>query len=1312
MQKNFIFFLSFVLLSLAFRQLNAATFIANDKNLNPGFTENKGQFLSSDPSTANTILFKAELKGFDLYILEKGLSYVFYQDIRSKNKETKHQPTDLLERAYYRVDMSFTNGHLQKENILSKTEVSAAEINYYYPHCKQGIKGVKKYKNILFKDVYPHIDWSIYITEQGDFKYDFIVHPGGDPNQISIDFKNAQNITILNDQIQFKTPLGNIQEEALKVFQNGKNIAAHYIQKNNTLSYQILKYDRTTDLIIDPQLKWSTFLGGSDSDSPLNINTDQKGNLFITGYTYSSDFPSINPNDTIHSQSISDCFILKFDTAHNLVWATYLGGTDGEWGTSISINSDSNVYVVGTTESSDFPVLIKAGAYNNDVFQGGPFDLFICKFTNTGTLQWSTFYGGDNYEWSGEMLINHANEIFIPLKTMSSNIPVIPLAGAFSHAYSGAIDYFILNLDTNDQIKWSTYVGEAGSSNNLSLSLTEDEDGNLFASGTTENSSNSFPIVNLPGAYNQASINGGLDAFIMKFDTTKNLTWSTFFGGNGDEFSAFVKTGTDKKLYMAGATTSLNINTLNCVGCYFDSGHTGSGNDLFVTLFDSLGSNKWSTYYGGGRSEDIHDIDFKDCSLFITGKTESADFPIYQFNNSYIDNSFGGLSDIFLVKINDQNNIDWSTFYGGNDEDFANSMCFNKNKLFVTGETYSFNFDTLNYRNGAFYQNHHSIDTDDGFILRFDEYYTFRDTITICSGDSILIHGVYRKLAGQYDTTLSTFCFDSTSKVTLIVKNGAYPFFSVTTCQQSFNFNGQTFTSSGTYLFPYMAANGCDSIITLQLTIIPFYTSTLNAGICSGQTYNFNGTILTTTGTYKDTVPSNDGCDSVITLNLNVNNSFYDTLQQTICSGKTYNFHGQILNTAGTYHDTIVLQSGCDSIFTLILSILPNTQSTITQTICSGKSYNFNGNLLTQTGTYSDTLVSSIGCDSVITLQLTVTPPIQNHFSVKICPGETYTFEGRTIDSEGTYTDTLQTALGCDSILILDLIAVATLDTTINVAICKGTTYDFNGVTLSVSGTYYDTIQSSRSCDSVITLILSISSFPVANMVGDTHVCENEVVQLAATGGSIYIWSTGETTETIQFTAVSNVTVSVVVFLNTCRDTATRQIIVSAPLQASAGNDISSIPGNVVTLDASGGDTYNWINTQGLSCTNCPSPNLTVTQKDIYCVEVSNGNACKDTACVNIEINCGEVFVANIFSPNGDGNNDVECVLGNCINTLEFSIYDRWGELVFETTSRTGCWDGTFKEKPMPAGVFFYKLQATLNNGDVVKKHGDIALTR
>ncbi|MFM2048897.1 MAG: hypothetical protein RI955_1445, partial [Bacteroidota bacterium] len=322
------------------------------------------------------------------------------------------------------------------------------------------------------------------------------------------------------------------------------------------------------------------------------------------------------------------------------------------------------------------------------------------------------------------------------------------------------------------------------------------------------------------------------------------------------------------------------------------------------------------------------------------------------------------------------------------------------------------------------------------------------------------------------------------------------------------NCNGQMQVSptvSTLYINYY--ANPIDTIYDSVWVFVNKSFNTINQTTCSGSGFLFNGNTLTVSGTYFDTLTNSVSCDSIITLNLIIGSPSSSAYSHSICSGNSYLFNGNNLTTAGIYKDTLVNASGCDSVITLTLTIKPISSSAFTHSICSGNSYLFNGNSLTTSGIYKDTLVNFVGCDSVISLTLTVNPIALNSISQSICSNQPYLFNGNNINISGIYKDTLTSYLGCDSILTLTLSVLPISSSSFSQSTCSTSPYYFNNKFLSVAGTYKDTLTNYLGCDSIITLNLSIIQSPTLTFKPLTQSCfisTNCVsLNITATGGAL-----------------------------------------------------------------------------------------------------------------------------------------------------------------------------------------------------------------
>ncbi|MEE1225521.1 MAG: T9SS type A sorting domain-containing protein, partial [Bacteroidales bacterium] len=272
------------------------------------------------------------------------------------------------------------------------------------------------------------------------------------------------------------------------------------------------------------------------------------------------------------------------------------------------------------------------------------------------------------------------------------------------------------------------------------------------------------------------------------------------------------------------------------------------------------------------------------------------------------------------------------------------------------------------------------------------------------------------------------------------------------------------------------AVNGCDSVVNLTLSVNPIFNTNLSAFICEGETYSENGFNVSEAGVYTQTLQTINGCDSIVTLTLNVNPIFNTELSATICEGQVYTENGFNISEAGVYTQTLQTINGCDSIVTLTLTVLPSYNINLTATICQGSELNISGFNVSEAGVYTQNLTSVNGCDSIVTLTVTELPTVHTNLTLTICEGTSLNFSGFNVSEAGVYTQTHTAANGCDSIVTLVVTTYPSFDTTITATINAGEMYSEFGFNESEAGTYVQNLQTEFGCDSTITLVLSVNS--------------------------------------------------------------------------------------------------------------------------------------------------------------------------------------------------------------------------------------------
>ncbi|HXH19099.1 MAG TPA: T9SS type A sorting domain-containing protein [Chitinophagales bacterium] len=365
-------------------------------------------------------------------------------------------------------------------------------------------------------------------------------------------------------------------------------------------------------------------------------------------------------------------------------------------------------------------------------------------------------------------------------------------------------------------------------------------------------------------------------------------------------------------------------------------------------------------------------------------------------------------------------------------------------------------------------------------------------TVSICSGDSFFAGGNWQLTDGDYyDTLTASSGCDSIVATHLRTLNASYSTVSVSICSgESYFAGGSLRTTAGTYYDTLTATNGCDSIITTHLTILPRFSRVVPVTICANETYYAGGAYQNHEGMYYDTLTARNGCDSLVITSLTVLPVSISNNEISICEGESYFAQGALQTTAGIYYDTLASLNGCDSVIATHLTVLAASMASLDITICSGESHFAGGVLQSASGIYYDTLGASNGCDSIVVTRLTVTPEIITSVNVSICSDESYYAAGAFRNSSGVYFDTLLSAQGCDSIVITTLSVLPVKSTSVRVIICAGETHFAGGEFQSSPGIYYDTFTAENGCDSIAATLLSV--LPVRVISVNKAICQGE----------------------------------------------------------------------------------------------------------------------------------------------------------------------------------------------------------------------------
>ena len=374
------------------------------------------------------------------------------------------------------------------------------------------------------------------------------------------------------------------------------------------------------------ELLWATYYGYNEYYG-TELIIDKPGNIYITGSTTSdTGIATTGAYQTAYSGS-GDIFLAKFSPSGSLLWATYYGGSNEEYGGSTSTDKYGNVYIIGLTNSTSGIATI--GAYQSS-FGGGPTDAFLAKFNSSGNLLWGTYYGGRGDEWGEGISVTDSN-IYITGFTGSAN--GIATSGAYqTSADTVGEQTFLANFSESGKLIWATYFGYASAEGDA---VATDISGNVYIAGDAYQTTG----IATSGAY-QTVEGGGLDAYLAKFSPSGSLLWATYVGGSGDDDGLGLTTDLSGNVFIVGSTASTNgIATSGAYQTLFGGG--------FIVKFTANGSLLWGTYYGGYYDEILSVFPDSSDNIYITGLTYSnsgiATSGAYQ-------TSFSGLEDAFLAK--------------------------------------------------------------------------------------------------------------------------------------------------------------------------------------------------------------------------------------------------------------------------------------------------------------------------------------------------------------------------------------------------------------------------------------------------------------------------------------------------------------------------------------------------------------------------------------------------------------------------------------------------------------------------------------
>ena len=586
------------------------------------FVPNKGQFHEN-------ALYRANVPSGALFLEKDGLTFSFYDGAFFHNIHHGESVDSIHFHAY---KISFKGG--KKPTTFLNNENDGV-LNYYLGNDQsKWVTGVKGGSEIYYKNIYKNIDFKLY-TKNGKLKYDFIVHPGGKVKDIQLEFTGLNDLFLRDEELFMTTSLGIVKDSKPVANQIEKSIPVNFLLNNDILSFEVGSYNNKEDLIIDPTLVFSTYSGSFANNFGFTATYDNAGNLYAGGSVFSEGYPTtLGAYDLTFSSNaywgfdagvvwgISDIGITKYSgDGTSRLYSTYIGGNRCEVPHSLIVNNRNELFVLGTTSSSNYPVTMDAF---DPTFNGGDTtnlangifinythgsDIVVSRLSADGSsMLASTYVGGTendglnlnvdlvaNYadQMRGEIILDEFQNVVIGSSTASSDFPTT--LGAYQNIYGGGEqDGVVFKMDENlSGIIWSSYIG--GSDADGVYSIIQSNSNDVYVAGGTKSQNLSFPS----GAY-QSSYQGGItDGFYVKLSGSgTSILNGSYFGSDKYDQIYFIREDKFDQIYTYGQSEKY--------GTYWiqNASYNKPNSGQFISKFKpSQTALEWSTTFGSGDSK-------------------------------------------------------------------------------------------------------------------------------------------------------------------------------------------------------------------------------------------------------------------------------------------------------------------------------------------------------------------------------------------------------------------------------------------------------------------------------------------------------------------------------------------------------------------------------------------------------------------------------------------------------------------------------------------------------------------------------------